>query len=218
MRGPRNKSAISHRGVASSLQLGYYLGVQTAWEPDGSQSAMDCKEIVRGMDYRELRQLWTDVRDGLTVSGWPPGKAFEYLVLRAFELEGAEVTWPYEVKPDGTVIEQIDGAVYADGLAFLLEVKDHRGNIGPEAIAKLRSQLLRRPSTVVGVVFSKTGFTEAATLLTRYMMYETVLLWEGAELSFALEKGKMREGLKTKFRHAVEHGIPDYRLDLGELT
>jgi hypothetical protein len=34
-------------------------------------------------------------------SGWAPGKAFEYLVLRAFQLEGAEVRWPYSVRIDG---------------------------------------------------------------------------------------------------------------------
>jgi hypothetical protein len=27
--------------------------------------------------------------------GWEPGRAFEYLVLRAFELDGADVKYPY---------------------------------------------------------------------------------------------------------------------------
>jgi len=56
--------------------------------------------------------------------GWAPGKAWEYLVIRAFELDNASVRWPYEIQVAGEVVEQIDGAVVAGGLHCLIESKD----------------------------------------------------------------------------------------------
>ena len=58
----------------------------------------------------------------------PPRSPLEYLVIRAFEVEGAPVTYPYTVFVGGTVVEQIDGAVYTDGLSCLVECKDQIGN------------------------------------------------------------------------------------------
>jgi hypothetical protein len=72
------------------------------------------------------------------------GYGSEYLVLRAFELDGAEVRWPFEVKVDGETVEQIDGAVYAGHLAFLVESKDSAGALDVAALAKMTS--LRRGS------------------------------------------------------------------------
>jgi hypothetical protein len=36
------------------------------------------------------------------------------MVLRAFELDGAEVKWPYRVKLFGEEVEQIDGVIYSE--------------------------------------------------------------------------------------------------------
>lgn len=69
--------------------------------------------------------MWQVLRSADNLTGWPPGKALEYLVLRAFQLGGAEVTWPYEVRRRNVVVEQVDGAVYVDGLTCLIEAKDH---------------------------------------------------------------------------------------------
>jgi hypothetical protein len=46
------------------------------------------------------------------------GEAFEYLVIRAFEidpLEPATVRYPYEVSLFGEKVEEIDGAVHSAG-------------------------------------------------------------------------------------------------------
>ena len=90
------------------------------------------------------------------MEGWEPGKAFEYLILRAFELEGAVVTWPYVIRlspsETGGDTEQIDGAVYVDGLACIVEAKDTANTTRIEPIAKMRNQLLRRPSSSVGLI------------------------------------------------------------------
>jgi hypothetical protein len=81
-----------------------------------------------------------------TSTFWDEGKALEYLVLRAFQLDGAEVAWPYTVKVKDRIVEQIDGVMYVDSLACLIECKDTSQEVNIEAIAKLRNQLLRRPA------------------------------------------------------------------------
>jgi hypothetical protein len=37
--------------------------------------------------------MWEVLCSRDDLPGWLPGRALEYLVLRAFQLEGAEVTW-----------------------------------------------------------------------------------------------------------------------------
>jgi hypothetical protein len=71
--------------------------------------------VAKRLQRPGLFRLWRQIVEGNT-SGWGPGKAFEYLIIRAFELEGAEVTYPYEVRVEDDVVEQIDGMVVVDGL------------------------------------------------------------------------------------------------------
>lgn len=59
-----------------------------------------------------LRRLWCKKRqDRMDDDFWESGKLLEYAILRAFELEGAEVTYPYSVELQGEEVEQIDGAI-----------------------------------------------------------------------------------------------------------
>ena len=60
------------------------------------------------------------------------------------------------------------------------------------------------------MVFSKTEFTDPAYALTRYISPLNILLWKGAEVEYALRNRKMCEGLRAKFRHAAEYGMPDF--------
>jgi len=169
------------------------------------------RSMVRALDHAGLVRLWDGIEGGNT-PGWGPGKAFEYSVLRAFELEAAEVTWPYPVEMGGQEVEQIDGVIHTADLFCLVESKHHAGPLNVEPIAKLRNQLGRRPMGVIGLVFSYNGFTEPARLLTRYLAPQTVLLWEGGEIASAIRSQSMVGGLRLKFRYAVEHGFPDYNL------
>jgi len=74
-------------------------------------TAAEHQRMIESLGWDGLRELWENIQQDNTL-GWDSGKAFEYLVLRAFQLDGAEVTWPYEVSLFGEeVIEQIDGAV-----------------------------------------------------------------------------------------------------------
>ena len=143
---------------------------------------------------------------------WDSGKAFEYMVLRAFELDGAEVKWPYRVKLFGEEVEQIDGVIYSGGLSCLVESKDFadKSNVDIAPIAKLRNQLLRRPASTLGLVFSRTGFTDPARHLSYFSLPQTILLWNGEEIKYALEKEIICELLTLKYRVCVEDGLPDY--------
>jgi hypothetical protein len=189
-------------------------------EPRGDSTAEPTAYIdaVRKLDRGGLVDLWEGIRRRDT-PGFPPGKALEHLVLRAFDLEEVEVTWPYSVRlgQDDAETEQIDGAVVVDGVFAILEAKDYddahdSGRVKFEPIAKMRSQLLRRPGLAIGVVFSTNGFTEPAKILARFVAPQTILLWDGDDLDFALAGAKMRHGFRRKLRHAVEHGLPDYDL------
>jgi hypothetical protein len=151
-----------------------------------------------------------DLQAGKTLAGWAPGKAFEYIILREFEIEGARVVWPYSVLLQKKQIEQIDGAVYHEHLCCLVEAKDRDGTEGIEPIAKLRNQLIRRPAATIGLVFTTSQFSEPAKLLTRMMNPLSILMWEFGELRDAVGKAQICRALQTKFMYAVEWGMPDY--------
>ncbi len=170
--------------------------------------------------WKDLIGLWQAI-EAENTPDWPPGKAFEYLVLRAFQLEGAYVMWPYRItmgelvkaETDETV-EQVDGFIHtSDGLACLVECKDYSTeSVNVEPIAKLRNQLLRRPSGVIGIAFSRSGFTESALLLARFTAPQVILLWGGDEIEFALREKRFCEGLVLKYRICVAKGLPDYHI------
>jgi hypothetical protein len=164
---------------------------------------------IRKLDWPRLIDLWDRSAAG-AVRGWPAGKALEYLVLRAFELEGTEVTWPFEVEMNGSVVEQIDGAMHSDGLSCLLECKDTAVAVNVEPIAKLRNQLLRRPSPAVGLLISRSGFTGPALTLAQFLAPQTILLWNGDEMRHWLERKNLTKAFHRKYRQCVERGIVDY--------
>jgi hypothetical protein len=131
-------------------------------------------------------------------------------------MEGADVIYPFDVKPTKQIIEQIDGVVYYKGLACLVEAKDYQGTINFEPAAKMRSQLMRRPPATIGLIFARSGFTKPMKELMRLMSPLQILLWEIQELEYSLDKQLMCDALQLKYRHAVEHGVPDYTI-LGKL-
>lgn len=178
------------------------------------------RERIEQYTWDDLLALWQAVNAGNT-PGWAGGKAFEYLILRAFQLEGAYVHWPYTVTVGDVtggeaqeVAEQIDGFVHTkDGLACLIECKDYRNEkANLESIAKLRNQILRRSSTIIGVVFSRSGFTAPALLLARFTAPQTILFWDGDEIEIALRNHWFCQGLTAKYRVCLAKGVPDYHL------
>jgi hypothetical protein len=190
------------------------MAIDVAERPVGRRARVgsedEYKARVRAMGWTRLRAFHNRLVQG-RVEGWEPGRAFEYLVLRAFELEGATVTWPYVIQlsePEQTgETEQIDGAIFVDGLACIVEAKDTAEPTGSVPIAKMRNQLLRRPASTIGLLFSRGGFSRSARTLVRFVAPQTILLWKGDEVAHALKHRAFRQGLHRKYRRTVEQGL-----------
>lgn len=172
---------------------------------------------VAGFDWSDIADLWEKIArvPRTKVAGWAEGKALEHLILKAFELSGAEVVWPYPVKLNGSVVEQIDGMVIVDGLSCLVEVKDQEAAVNIEPLAKIRNQLLRRPAGVLGSVFTSSEFTDPAKTLAQFVAPQAVLLWQGPEIGHLVAQKDFVTALKWKHRVLVQHGIPDYDVRAG---
>lgn len=160
---------------------------------------------IRGLGWEGLRELWKGILTSHT-PGWPPGIALEYLLLRMFELDGSEVRWPFEVRLGDELVEQIDGAVYIGHLAFLVEAKASADAVDVTALARVRTQLARRPSGTLGLVVSMAGFTRPAVTLARYFAPQTVLLMSGAEVGATLQNESIVSNILVKYRECVEEG------------
>src|SRR5262249_26118807 len=130
-------------------------------------TAEEYEARIKKLGWPGLRKLWKAIKDRDTPD-WEPGKALEYMIIRAFELDKAEVRWPYPVPLFGEEVEQIDGSVHVGCLYGLVECKDETENVAIGPIAKLRNQLLRRPSGTVGLLFSSGGVFDPATPLTPF--------------------------------------------------
>lgn len=172
-------------------------------------SPTEYQQRIAQLDWQDLTELWEGIKRGWT-PGWEPGKAFEYLVLRAFELDGAIVRWPFVVWLEDEPVEQVDGAIHADGLYCLLETKDSIRPISVGPLAKLRGQLARRPAGAVGLLFSRSGFTGPAASLARFVAPQTILLWKGSDVESLLESRQMRRALRVKYRGCIEEANPNY--------
>jgi hypothetical protein len=105
------------------------------------------------------------------------------------------------------------GAIYSDGLNCLVECKDTSTRVNVEPIAKLRNQLLRRPATAIGCIFSRNGFTDTAFTLAKYIAPQTILLWGQGEIYYCLENQFMRLALLKKYRICVEQGVPNFNIN-----
>jgi hypothetical protein len=174
-------------------------------------TAADYQAKISLLDWKGLRELWGAIADRET-PGWEPGKAFEHLVLRAFELAGAQVTWPYSVELLSEEVEQIDGAVYYESIRALIESKDSKPNVSFAPIAKLRGQLLRRPAGTIGVLFSTSDFTEPARLLASFSLPQAIILWNGREVDYALANENIADLLVLKHRKCIEHALPHFNV------
>ncbi|MFM6139108.1 MAG: hypothetical protein ACKPE3_12770 [Sphaerospermopsis kisseleviana] len=62
---------------------------------------------ITSYNWDDLIKLWSEIKAKNTSNFWDAGKALEYLVLRAFQLDGAEVAWPYIVKIQDKIVTQV---------------------------------------------------------------------------------------------------------------
>jgi hypothetical protein len=70
----------------------------------GLTAAAKYEAMIQSLQWQDLRSLWENIENRNT-PGWDSGKAFEYSVLRAFQLDGAEVRCSYSVKLFGEEVE-----------------------------------------------------------------------------------------------------------------
>lgn len=139
--------------------------------------------------WDKLKTLWEAIQNGDT-PGWAAGKAFEYLVLQAFKLDGGMIRWPFSVQIENEDVEQIDGFVHIGRFSCVVESKHTAKPVAITPIAKMRNQLLRRHSGAIGLVFSFAGFTDAAVILARYIAPQAILLWTGPEIDQVIASKK----------------------------
>jgi hypothetical protein len=168
----------------------------------------DYEKKVGTYQWADLKSLLAEIVAKST-PGWAPGKALEYLVVRAFQLDNATVRWPYETEIDGEVVEQIDGAIVVDGIHCLIECKDESKPLPIAPVAKMRNQLMRRPPATVGLIFSMSGYTNPALILAQYLGGQAILLWHPEEIELAVKKARIVPLLKAKYRACVETGSHD---------
>jgi hypothetical protein len=174
-------------------------------------SDKEYEKAIRKLKWAGLRKLWGDLETNQLDTWWKDGRCFEYLVVRMFELDRAKVTWPYSVNLfDKGVTEQIDGSVRFDGMYYLLEAKDRAEAISIDPVAKMRNQLLRRPSGTIGLVFTTSYFAAPTVLLGHFTLPQAILLWTGKEVEHALRAEKICDFAKEKYRACVEQGVVDF--------
>jgi hypothetical protein len=206
------------RIVFSSLAINHRRGA--TWM-GASGSLMTTPEEyeaeIKIYTWAKLKKLWKAIKDKDTPD-WEPGKAFEYMILRSFQLNGAKIHWPYSVKLFGEEVEQIDGSVQFGSLYALVESKDETGNIAITPIAKLRNQLLRRPAGTIGLLFSSRGFTDPAIQLAYFALPQAILLWTGDEVEYALEQKNLVELCEVKYRACVDFGMLDFAVYKGVVS
>ncbi|AJP56073.1 hypothetical protein UC34_01805 [Pandoraea vervacti] len=170
-------------------------------------------ERVRGYGWKDVDGLWRDVKQCST-PGWDAGKALEYLVLKGFELSGAKVRWPFRVlHEDRKVIEQVDGMIYSEGIAAIVECKDYskpatrtKRAASKEPIATLLAHLMRRPSSLIGCLFVSGNYSDTAQNLVNSIKPATILCWSGSDIEYCLERRDFALGLKRKYRACMEEG------------
>ena len=158
---------------------------------------------IRSYNWPKLKKFWSQIKVGNT-PGWASGKALEYMLVRAFVLEGAEVVYPYRNAVQ-TAKEQFDGYVFVKelGAGFLIECKDWKDNVAFDELAKLHGRLTYRMPSTYGIFLSKKGFTASAIELMFMMHPHNILLWSYDEVDECFKNQKFLKALKYKYQYAM---------------
>ena len=165
-------------------------------------------DIVLKYDWKKLERFWHQIKNGNTPK-WSKGKALEYMLVRAFDLDGAEVVYPY----NNNVLnakEQFDGFVFIKelGVGFLIECKDWSTNVAFDELAKLHGRLSYRLSSTYGLFLSKRGFTASAVEMMYMMHPHNILLWSFDEIDECFKGHKFVKALKYKYQYAMTTADP----------
>ena len=173
-----------------------------------SDRDINYREKAQKLTWKSLPPLWQRIKDGET-PGWDDGKAFEHLIVRAFELSDLRVEYPFDVPPGGKRIEQIDGMVFLGQILFLLECKDTE-TVNIAVIAKMSNQLSRQPPATMGCVFTTGGYTEQAGMLADFAVPHRIILWAAEDIEEALAARDFSKTLVKKYEDLCKFGLTDY--------
>ena len=152
-------------------------------------------EEIRNYNWPKLLKFWSQIKIGNT-PGWQKGKALEYMFVRAFDLGGAHVAYPYINEVNNRAKEQFDGYVFIPelGAGFLIECKDWNENASFDELAKLHGRLNYR--------------MPASELI--YMMHpQNILLWSFAEIEECFKHHKFVAALMFKYQYAKMTANPN---------
>ena len=175
----------------------------------------------KNYNHQDLIRVWENmIEPRVSQNNISPQLAFRHLIVRAFELEGAEVRFPYHVKEDSErdALEHLDGVIYIDGHSCIVEsrclskggVTSRRANVSSGHISRFRNKLLNRPGYAIGMVFSATGFSPSALMQAQLSLPQTILLWSVEEIKECLYRQTFAKAFKIKNRRFFEQLIPDY--------
>lgn len=163
--------------------------------------------VVQGYDWIMLKKFWQKIKNGTT--GWSEGKALEYMLVRAFDLEGAEVVYPYN-NVVFNAQEQLDGFIFIKeiGVGFIIECKDWKNNVAFDELAKLHGRLTYRMASTYGLFLSRSGYSPSAIEMMYMLHPHRILLWSFDEIDECFKKHKFIKALKYKYQYAMVTADP----------
>jgi hypothetical protein len=81
-------------------------------------------------DTKKVVEIWSGLKQRIEIQGWESGKSFEYMLIRAFQLDSVKVRWPYEVtypQRFGTMLVHIVVEGETDAVLIKKVLADLRG-------------------------------------------------------------------------------------------
>lgn len=158
---------------------------------------------IQKCNWQKLEKMWNNIKLGKTPK-WGKGKALEYMLIRAFDLSGAEVVYPY----NNNVLkaqEQFDGFVFLKelGAGFLVECKDWKDPVSFDELSKLQTRLTYRLPSTYGLFLSRSGFTSSAVELMYMIHPHNILLWSFSEIDECFKNHKFLDALMYKYKYAM---------------
>ena len=186
----------------------------------------------RAKNLKDLRKIWDDLRPdsddtevqrqfrNVILTPTQAGDVFERWVLEAFRLSGMQGHNAFRVplRTSANTQEQIDGLIFDDWQAFLVEAKFWTQKVDFGPIVLLHDIVERRVAGTLGLFFSAFGYTGPAADCAAFLRPIRVLLFDATDLNWALQqesfKGSMKEMVQRKWLHTVMYGrlnqpVPD---------
>lgn len=164
------------------------------------------------LDWTGILKEWRAKQTGcINAIEWAPGKALEYLILRAFDLERnrpsdvQDVKYPFHKNSDGKQEQQIDGYIRTSRCCFLEECKDKKSKAKESDLSQLYIRVSNRPDTVIGLFFSMGGYTPSAIKSNESQCH--IILWDREDIEYCFDNMCFVDCLNYKLDMAEQKSI-----------